>query len=964
VTGKSHYEVFPEIPDRWREVHRKGLRGEVLKADEDPFERADGTTQWVKWEVRPWQNDGGDVGGIVIFAEEITQRKRAEQARLDALRLKQIITDNATTGIIMQDGTGRCTFVNPAAEQMTGFTFEELKGKNVHHAIHHRRPDGRPFPMAECEIGKAVMAMRPIRRHEDVFVRRDGTFYPVICNASPVQQGGVPTEVVLEFRDITEEKEAEQALRENEERMRSVVSHVVDGIITIDEHGTITTYNPAAARMFGYERPEVIGRNVKMLMPEPYRLQHDDYIGNYLRTGRAKIIGGGREVVGRRKDGATFPVELAISEFRLGDRRYFTGIVRDITERKRAEEAPRTVSGELELVLTTTATGHTHCSKDLRHVSANPAYARIAGLPVEEIVGRPIADVMGQEAFRAIRPHIERVLRGERVEYKAEVPFAARGGCYLHVVYVPERDARGEVAGWVSSVPDVTERRQMEEPLRQSEACFRQLADMMPQLAWMARPDGHIAWYNKRWYEYTGAAFEQTEGWGWQSLHDPEELPKVLERWKASIATGEPFDMVFPLRGKDGRFRPFLTRVMALKDEEGRILHWFGTNTDVSEIKEKEDALRESDRRKDEFLAMLGHELRNPLAAILNGLHILLLSKGGDGALVQVKAMMEKQVNNLTRMVDDLLDVSRTTRGKIQLRKEKVTLAALLNHAVESVRPLIEAQRHTFTILPAPRPIRVEADPTRLEQVFVNLLANAAKYTKQGGCITVPVERNNDDAVVRVRDNGVGIRPDLLSKMFDLFVQSERSLDRSEGSLGIGLTLVRKLVEMHGGGVEAYSEGLDKGSEFMVRPPALPPEQDPEAAPEAAADDGKSRVLVVEDAEDVAKTLRLLLEIWGYDVRVVEDGPSAKVAFRTYQPDIVLLDIGLPGMNGYDVARQHRREPGRKRPFIMAVTGYGQEEDRQRSREAGLDYHMTKPVDPDGLRSLLSSGPSSVGGRA
>jgi PAS domain S-box-containing protein len=845
VIGMSHYEVFPEVPERWREVHRRGLAGEVLRADEDTFERPDGAVQWVRWEVRPWQATNGEVGGIIIFAEEVSEEKRAAEARLDALRLKQIITDNATTGIIMQDGTGHCTFMNPAAEEMTGFTFAELKGNNVHAAIHHTHPDGRPFPMSECEIGKAVMAMRPIRRHEDVFVGKGGTFFPVMCNASPVQQGGVLTEVVLEFRDITEERRAGEAVRESEERMRSVVNHVVDGIITIDERGTITTYNPAAGRMFGYECPEVVGQNVKMLMPDPYRSQHDGYISNYLHTGQAKIIGIGREVVGRRKDGSTFPMELAISEFRLGERRYFTGIVRDITERKQAEKA--------------------------------------------------------------------------LLESK--------------------------------------------EALRQSEARFRQLADMMPQLAWMAHPDGHIYWYNKRWYEYTGTALEQMEGWGWQSVHHPEELPKVLKAWKEAIASGQPFDMVFPLKGKDGRFRQFLTRIMPLKDEGGRILHWFGTNTDVSEIKEKEEALRESDRRKDEFLAMLGHELRNPLAAIRNGLHILLLSKGNDAAVAQVKAVMDKQVNNLTRMVDDLLDVSRITRGKIQLRKEAVALGTVVNHAVESVRPLIEAQRHTLTFLPAQPPVRLDADPTRLEQVFVNLLTNAAKYSKPGGYITLTVERDEGEAVVRVRDNGVGIRPDLLPKMFDLFVQSERSLDRSQGGLGIGLTLVKKLVEMHGGSVEAYSEGMDKGSEFIVRLPALPTEQEDadRVAEPAATESGKSRVLVVEDTEDVAETLRMLLELWGYDVRIVEDGPSALVAYRTYQPDIVLLDIGLPGMNGYDVARQLRRQRGRKRPFIMAVTGYGQDEDKQRSHEAGFDYHMTKPVEPSKLQTVLATVKSAGG---
>ncbi len=761
--------------------------------------------------------------------------------------------------------------------------------------------------------------------------------------------------------------------------------------------------------------------------------------------------------------------------------------------------------------------------RDMRYLAVSRRWLTDFNLQ-GDVLGRSHYDVFPEIPDRWRDVH-RRGLRGEVLKAD-EDPFRRDDGStqWLRWEVRPWHTHGGEVGGIVIFAEDVTQRRGMEDALRESEARFRQLAESIPQLAWMAQPDGHITWYNRRWYDYTGATLEQMRGWGWQAVHDPATLPAVMQRWQASLQTGEPFDMVFPLRGKDGTFRPFLTRVMPLKDEAGRILHWFGTNTDVGDIKEKEEALRllgdtasylltvndshafvkrvyerlkahlnldvcfnylavegaprmrldfydgipadvaerirhlehgqavcgcvavqqrkivaediahssdertalvrgfgvqayvchpllvqgqfigtlsfgtktrphftdeelalmeavasqvaaamerlrligalrqradelaEANRRKDEFLAMLGHELRNPLAAIRNGLHVLLLSQGADDAVGQVKAMMDKQVNNLTRMVDDLLDVSRITRGMVQLRKEKVVVATVVSHAVESVRPLVEAQHHTLTVLPAPRPVRVEADPTRLEQVLVNLLTNAAKYTKQGGYITLTVERAGGEAVIRVRDNGVGIRPDLLPKVFEPFVQSERSLDRSQGGLGIGLTLVRSLVEMHGGRVEAHSEGLNKGSEFVVRLPALPDEQEGPAAPPepAAAANGKARVLVVEDTPDVAKTLRLLLELWGYDVRVAEDGPSALVAYRTYQPDVVLLDIGLPGMNGYDVARQLRRENGRKRPFLMAVTGYGQDEDRQRAHEAGFDLHMTKPVDPGRLQTVLA----------
>jgi two-component system CheB/CheR fusion protein len=391
-----------------------------------------------------------------------------------------------------------------------------------------------------------------------------------------------------------------------------------------------------------------------------------------------------------------------------------------------------------------------------------------------------------------------------------------------------------------------------------------------------------------------------------------------------------------------------------------------GLHAEVAERKQVEEAMREANRRKDEFLAMLGHELRNPLAAIRNGIHILMLSNGHGNATIaaQIKEMLDKQVNNLTRIVDDLLDVSRISRGVIQLRKDKVELATAVNNAVESVRPLAEARNQKLTVSLPQQVVCLEADPTRLEQVLVNLLYNATKYTKQGGYITVVADREGDKVVVRVRDNGCGIRHELLPKIFDLFTQGEQSLDRSQGGLGIGLTLAKKVVELHGGSIEAYSDGPETGSEFVVRLPALPSdgcEQTPTDEDSSAS--GKVRVLVVEDADDVAQSLKMLLEFWGYDVRVVNDGPTALVAYRTYHPDVVLLDIGLPGMSGYDVAKQLRRLQGKKRPLIMAVTGYGQDEAKQQAREAGFDYHMTKPVEPDKLHSLISSVPALVSGR-
>jgi PAS domain S-box-containing protein len=377
----------------------------------------------------------------------------------------------------------------------------------------------------------------------------------------------------------------------------------------------------------------------------------------------------------------------------------------------------------------------------------------------------------------------------------------------------------------------------------------------------------------------------------------------------------------------------------------------------MAELRGRAEELAENDRRKDEFLAMLSHELRNPLAPIRNSVHVLNAVASGP-QVVQAREVIERQVTHLARLVDDLLDVSRITRGKIALRPEPVALEDVVARAVETTRPLVEARGHSLSVEVRPGAPRFTADPVRLAQVIANLLNNAAKYTDPGGRITVRAGREGGEAVVRVRDTGVGIPVDVLPHVFELFTQAERTLDRAQGGLGIGLTLVKSLVEQHGGRVEAFSDGPGQGSEFVVRLP-LPAEPEPAARTgtprPAAVAPSKRRVLVVDDNADAADTLAMVLSMRGYDVRVARDGPAALDTARQFLPQLVLLDIGLPGMDGYAVARALRAD-GRSGPLrLVALTGYGREEDRRRSAEAGFDDHVVKPIAPDELLQLLAA---------
>ena len=372
-------------------------------------------------------------------------------------------------------------------------------------------------------------------------------------------------------------------------------------------------------------------------------------------------------------------------------------------------------------------------------------------------------------------------------------------------------------------------------------------------------------------------------------------------------------------------------------------------------LQQRNVELAAADRHKNEFLAMLAHELRNPLAPIRNALYVLGMP-GADAAMAeQARNVMGRQMQHLVRLVDDLLDVSRIMRGRVELRKERVELAAVVSRAVETVQPLIEAKQHKLEVDLPTQPVWLEADPVRLAQVLSNLLTNAAKYTDQGGRIWLRGALDGGEVVVQVRDNGIGITAELLPSVFDLFTQADRSLDRSQGGLGVGLTLCRHLVEMHGGSIRASSAGPGQGSEFEVRLPAAAAVPAPAAADSAtAAMAPAQRVLVVDDNVDAAESLALLLRLSAHEVQVVHDGARALAAAPAFRPHVVLLDIGLPGMNGLEVARQLRRLPECDGAMLVAVTGYGQEEDRQRSREAGFDCHLVKPVNPNDLQALLA----------
>lgn len=513
--------------------------------------------------------------------------------------------------------------------------------------------------------------------------------------------------------------------------------------------------------------------------------------------------------------------------------------------------------------------------------------------------------------------------------------------------------------------------------LQKFDAFYRGMVEeAIPYGVWLAEPEGKLLYASASFMHLVNSDLPELREKGRFHFLDDEVRTRAENKWEESLRNLFPFTAEYAVSSAEHGRRTVWTHGVPV-EVEGGLQYWVGVNLDVTErvqireelrekavalaqrtteLEQANEVLREASRRKDEFLALFGHELRNPLAPIRNSLHILNMPNATPEAVRRVKEIMENQLHHLTRLVDDLLDVSRITRGKIQLKKERIELAVAVGNAIESVRPLIEAHNHVLNLVIPPTPVYLEADATRLEQVLVNLLNNAAKYTKQGGIISVVATAEGGWVEVRVRDNGIGMPPELIPTIFDVFMQAERSLDRSQGGLGIGLTLVRKIVEMHGGIIEAFSEGLDKGSEFVLRlPAALTAEETRDQSVSSTSPQSSLRILVVDDSTDLAQSLEMLLELAGNDVRVANDGYGALVAYRTYHPDVVLLDIGLPGIDGYDVARQLRKEVGEQRPFIVAITGYGTDEDKRRAHEAGFDMHLTKPIDPSRLEDIISS---------
>jgi PAS domain S-box-containing protein len=908
--------------------------------------------------------DRGDAARALLGSrlhDELTELRQAAELA-EALRESEAryrdLYDNAPDMHCSVDAeTGILQSCNRTFLEKTGFTAEEVLGRPM---LERYAPesveDARRHFARFRETGEVHGAELRLRR-------KDGHPLDVSLEATAVRapDGRVVSSRSV-CRDITAQKVAEEAVRLSEERLRFALDAIHVGHWEIDLLTGATQRTPRHDAIFGYaERHPAWTYDVFIEHIHP-----DDRPG-VDRAFQAALTTRGKWEVDcriRRADGVERWIWAKGSVSADGQR--LAGVVMDVTERKRAEMSARKGEATLQAVLDALPVGVVIADPDGRLVRDNLANRELWGLPPGSPPGEQVADWVGYwpDGGARIGPEAWAMLRAlrEGEVVRDELVECERFGTGERRLFLnnaaPVRGADGETIAGVMVELDVTERLAAEQALRESEARFRTLADHISQLAWMAHPDGWIFWYNRRWYEYTGTSLEQVQGWGWRAVHHPDHVDRVVQGVQRAWDTGEPWEETFPIRGHDGEYRWFLSRALPIRDAGGEVVRWFGTNTDVTELRRAKEALEEADRRKDEFLAILAHELRNPLAPVRNAAHLL---AGGDlpePKRRQASQMIERQVVQMVQLVDDLLDVSRITRGRLQLRCEPLTLQEVVAAAVEGIRSAADRLQHELTVSLPPEPVGVYADPIRLGQVLTNLLDNACKYTPPGGHLRVSARPDGDHAAIEVTDDGVGLDPEQRERLFQMFTRIDAP-GRSQGGLGIGLALSRQLVELHGGTLHAESDGPGRGSTFVVRLPIALETTPVRAAPQPSipALRGDRTLLVVDDNVESAVSLQLLLELEGFVVRLAHDGMQAVEAAEAHRPDTIVRDLGMPVMDGLEACRRIRRAPWGRSARIIALTGWGSEADRERTAAAGFDLHLVKPVEPDRLLQAISAPP-------
>lgn len=759
-------------------------------------------------------------------------------------------------------------------------------------------------------------------------------------------------------RELEKRRQAEAAAHAERQHLLATLTSIGDAVIVTDAGGNVKLVNLVARELMGSSEELTGGPlgDVFRLVTRKNQEPAENLVTRVLASG--KTVGPINDINLLRADGTEVPIEASAAPIRDESNR-ISGVVlvfRDFSNHLQWEEESQGREHRFRRMFETPLIGVAVGNSAGYLEEANDAYLELIGYQRGELDeaalswgGVPVGQSpLSEEA------HLELMQRGACKPF--ERTYLNSAGQEIPVLVSAARlsDDKDRIVVYVT---DLTQSKRAEAALRESESRFRVLSECMPQQVWTARPDGQWEYLNQMLIEFAGRPKEELTGWGWLELVHPDDTQAHLANWKQSVTTGVMFEIELRLRKYTGEFRWHLVRALPLYAPNTQIVTWLGTNTDIHDQKLAEESLREEHRRKDQFLAVLAHELRNPLAPLSNAVQVFSVAHNDPQRSAELIEIMQRQLRQMTRLIDDLLDLARISQGRILLRRDRISVQAVVAVTVEAMQPMMNERQHQLSVRVPTEEIWLDADAARLSQILTNLLHNAAKYTHQRGEISLTVERAGNEAVFRVRDNGPGIAPEMINKVFDLFTQAEQTLDRSHGGLGIGLTLVRTLVELHGGRVAAQSDGVGRGSEFIVRLPL--PVQLPASGSTSPSKANEShplpglKILVADDVQASAKTLALMLRALGQETSAVFDGRSALAQLTQEHFDVAFLDIAMPGLDGLEVAREIRLRRDLDSLTLVAVTGFGQEEDRQQTKEAGFNEHLVKPTSLDLLKEIL-----------
>ena len=769
-------------------------------------------------------------------------------------------------------------------------------------------------------------------------------------------------------------RRAQRGASERRELLRVTLSSIGDAVVTTDNYGRVTYLNAVAESLTGWMQQDAVGQpldSVFRIVNEQTRRPVESPATKALREG--VVVGLANHTVLIQKNGRQLAIDDSAAPIRDEHGRVSGCVLifRDVSAQRRLEQDKASqLQAARFLASIVESSDDAIVSKSLDGIiqSWNAAAERLFGYTAEQAVGRHISLVIPPERIAEEDRILASLRAGQRIEhFETERERSDGQRISVSLTISPIRDTEGTVIGASKIVRDITDRKRAEAEQQKLVTLVENSTDFIGIYDLPGTP----LFINSAGMRMVGLDdIEHARRTPVASFFFPEDQPWIMNDFFPSVLEKGHGEVEVRFRHfKTGEARWMAYKVLTLPDATGRPVALATVSQDVTERKRFEDTLRrvaidlsEADQRKNEFLAMLAHELRNPLAPIRHAIQALRLAESDRTSGHAATEMLERQVRQMVRLVDDLLDMSRINRGKIELRKDRIELAPIIDQAVEATRALHKSMNHELTVTLPPQPIYLDADPARMAQVVGNLLNNACKFTDSGGHVWLTVEHDRAQAVIRVRDNGIGIAADQLPRLFEMFMQVDTSQERSREGLGLGLTLVKTLVEMQGGTVEAHSEGPGRGSEFVIRLPTvaeiprpLPRETIPAPLPAV-----RRRILVVDDNEDAAEWLATVLRLHGHETHVAHDGLEAVTAAERIRPDAVLLDIGLPRLDGYGACRRIRAQSWGRDLLLVALTGWGQDEDRQESRDAGFDAHLVKPVDDEVLLKLLASLPSGT----